>query len=51
MLISTDEAAKRLGLCSRATIIKLVKNGTLRGVRIGHLWKIYAASVDEVLKE
>lgn len=50
MLISTDEAAKRLGVCARATVIKMVKNGTLRGVRVGHLWKIYADSVAEVLK-
>lgn len=50
MLISTDEAAKRLGICARATVIKMVKNGTLKGVRVGHLWKVYADSVAEVLK-
>jgi excisionase family DNA binding protein len=50
MLLSTSEAAARLGIASRATVIRLLNNGTLRGVRVGHLWKVYASSVDEILK-
>jgi len=39
MLISTVEAAKRLGISSRR-VRKLVKQGRIRGVRVGRYYAI-----------
>lgn len=49
-LLTTSETAKRLGISSRATVIRLIQDGTLRAVRIGKCWKVYASSVEQVLR-
>lgn len=51
MLISTTEAGRRLGVATRKTVIKLIQAGQLRGVRVGHVWKVYESSVSDVLRK
>lgn len=39
-LLSTEETAKRKK-CSRITVVRAIKNGTLNGQQVGHYWVIF----------
>ncbi len=47
--MTTSEAAKVLGI-DRASVARLIRNGTLQGERFGRAWMVYRESVEEFLK-
>jgi excisionase family DNA binding protein len=49
MLLTILEVAAELGLASK-TIRALIKRGELRGVRIGHEWRVDRDDLDLFLK-
>ena len=49
-LIGIVEAAKILNLCT-ASLVKLVADGKLKGIKYGGLWKFKRADVDSFIDE
>jgi len=49
-LIKVSEALKELPI-SRATLLRLLHKGKIRGVRIGGNWFVYASEIERVKKE
>jgi excisionase family DNA binding protein len=39
MLLKTKEAARELAVAPK-TVIKLIKAGKLKGVRVGNMWRV-----------
>ena len=48
-LYSQDEAAELLQI-SRLTLGKWLRDGRIRGVKIGRLWRIPESALDEIAK-
>lgn len=48
-LLTTDEVAARLKVTKR-TIYAWLKDGRLRGVKVGKFWRIWQADVDALLQ-
>jgi len=49
-LVRVSQALKELPI-SRATLIRLLHNGKIKGIRIGKKWFLYASEVERVKKE
>jgi excisionase family DNA binding protein len=49
-LIKTSEALKRLPI-SRATLVRLLQKGKIKGVQIGRNWFVYRSEVDRVKRK
>ena len=49
-LVKVSQALKELPI-SRATLIRLLHNGKIKGIRIGKKWFLYASEVERVKKE
>lgn len=49
-LISASEALRELPI-SRLTLIRMLRKGTIRGVKIGKKWFVYASEVERVKRE
>ncbi len=45
-MLTTDDAAERLQVSAK-TVRKWLRNGTIKGVKIGPLWRISEATIDE----
>lgn len=50
VLYSTQEAAEALGVSTKS-IARWIKDGRLKGVRAGRLWKIPAAEIQRMANE
>lgn len=48
-LMTADEAAEQLRV-TRRTVYEWLKEGRLRGVKVGRLWRIHKSDVDELLR-
>lgn len=48
-IMTTVEAAELLGI-DRASVARLIRNGTLRAERFGRAWMVYRESVEDFLK-
>jgi len=46
-LVSTSEALKELPI-SRATLIRLLRRGMIRGVKIGKKWFVYSSEIERL---
>ena len=49
-MISTADAAEILGV-HQASVSRMVREGKLRGERIGKIWVVYKSSVEEYLRK
>lgn len=49
-LVKVSQALKELPV-SRATLIRLLHSGKIKGIRIGKKWFLYASEVERVKKE
>ena len=45
-MLTPDDAAARLQVTAR-TVRKWLRNGTMKGIKIGHLWRISEATIAE----
>lgn len=48
-LLRADQVQKRLE-CSRSMVCKLLREGRLRGFKVGNDWRIYESSVHEYME-
>lgn len=49
-LLRADQVQRRLS-CSRSMVCKLLREGRLRGFKMGAEWRIYERSLDEYMVE
>jgi excisionase family DNA binding protein len=49
-LLRADQVQKRLA-CSRTTVCKLLREGHLRGFKVGSQWRIYESSLQRYIEE
>ena len=49
-LLRADQVERRLS-CSRSMVCRLLREGRLRGFKVGSQWRIYSDSVEQYIQE
>lgn len=49
-LLRTDQVQRRLN-CSRSMVCKLLREGKLRGLRLGNAWRVHESSVNSYIEK
>jgi len=49
LAVTLDEAGKMLGVCGR-TVLREIERGHLKGLKVGHQWRVRLAELQAYLK-